>query len=286
VTTEVPPQRAGILTRLAADFCHFGNRLPVVRGHGLFRSLAESLSSGKICRVKRQGVLLDLYVGDRRRIVDRAELFHAWQPETADLLKKICKPGMTCVDVGANIGIFTLQMARHVGPSGRVFAFEPVPDFFQRLSHHVAINNLQSYVQVERLAASDSVTVGTIFASAATASCTRVSTHGVQPVEFHSVRLDDFLAGQRVDFLKIDTDGFELNVLGGAMETIERCRPLMLIEAEVNDTDDDSLRKCRRLVELLLGLKYRVFSEDESHEFCSADEVTPEWNCDILCRPA
>lgn len=285
MTTDVTPKRAGLLTRLAADFCHVGNRLPLVRGHSLFRSVAESLSAGQICRVRRRGVLLDLYVGDKRRMIDRAELFHSWQPETADLLKKICRPGMTCVDVGANIGIFTLQMAHHVRPSGRVFAFEPVPEFFDRLAHHVAINDFDSFVHIENLAASDTATVGTIYAGAATASCTRASGQGNHAVEFHSVRLDDFLAGQQVDFLKIDTDGYELNVLGGAMEMIDRCRPQMLIEAEVNKADDDSLRKCHRLVELLLELKYRVYTEDDSHEVLSADEVTPEWNRDVLCHP-
>lgn len=285
MTTQTHPKRAGFMTRLAADFCYLGNRLPVLRGHGLLRSLAESLSPGQICRVRRRGVLLDLYVGDHRRIVDRAELFHAWQPGTADLLKVLCKPGMTCIDVGANIGIFTLQMAHHVGTTGRVFAFEPVPDFFERLSQHVAINGFEKIVHVEKLAASDTATVGTIYASSATASCTREAGQGQHAVEFQSVRLDDFLAGQQVDFLKIDTDGYELNVLHGAKEMIGRCRPVMLIEAEVNKADDDSLRKCRDLVDLLLELRYRVYNEGESHEILSADEVTRQWNGDVLCRP-
>ncbi|MCS7277581.1 MAG: FkbM family methyltransferase, partial [Aquificaceae bacterium] len=52
------------------------------------------------------------------------------------------REGMTVLDIGANIGFYALHFARKVGPSGKVYAFEPVPEFFERLKEHIALNNM------------------------------------------------------------------------------------------------------------------------------------------------
>ena len=65
-----------------------------------------------------------------------------WQPKIANLLISILKPGMCFVDIGANFGYFSLVASKLVGDSGKVLAFEPMPNFYKRLEWHIQENTL------------------------------------------------------------------------------------------------------------------------------------------------
>jgi hypothetical protein len=58
------------------------------------------------------------------------------------------REGMTVMDVGANLGLYSLLISRAVGPSGKVYAFEPVPEIFARLKEHIALNNATNVIPV------------------------------------------------------------------------------------------------------------------------------------------
>jgi FkbM family methyltransferase len=133
------------------------------------------------------------------------------------------------VDVGANVG----DTVRLTDPreNDQYLAIEPHPAFF-----HYARANLESFpsVKCERVACGS-------FTGHAAISSGRRGTAG-RPVADATisvplVRLDDLLAeiwgSQRIDFIKIDTDGFDLDVLEGGWSTIERQRPIVLIECDV-----------------------------------------------------
>ena len=72
----------------------------------------------------------------------------AFESVTTNLLRDLVEPGMTVVDVGANIGYFTLQFAMAVGTSGQVWAFELVPEYRQRIDEHLKLNSLGENVTV------------------------------------------------------------------------------------------------------------------------------------------
>src|ERR1700722_172759 len=80
------------------------------------------------------------------------------EPEVQRALQDFVEPGQVVYDVGANIGFFTLLLARLVGPRGRVFAFEPMPENAAALRHIVALNGLDNVTVVEKAMSSESGT--------------------------------------------------------------------------------------------------------------------------------
>jgi len=77
--------------------------------------------------------------------------FGAFEPIEAYLFSQLLEPGMIVIDVGANLGQYTLIAAKAVGSSGKIYAFEPVPSNFEMLSRYVYRNNLNSVVKLENL---------------------------------------------------------------------------------------------------------------------------------------
>jgi FkbM family methyltransferase len=130
----------------------------------------------------------------------------------------IVKPGFTVVDVGANIGAFSILAASIVGPSGRVVAFEPMPDTFERLKENVALNDLDN-VECRHAAIDAEEGVITLRTSKKSAYASAHDVNGNASGEaettapcltlervFEDHRLD------RIDLLKVDCEGSEYGI--------------------------------------------------------------------------
>ncbi|WIM14414.1 FkbM family methyltransferase [Enhydrobacter sp.] len=147
------------------------------------------------------------------------------------LLDCLCRPNADAIDVGANDGSYIHYLRRHVP---RVIAFEPMPKFVQALR-----DKFPRGVAVEAVALSDRT--GRIelrmpvVDGVAVEGCCTVSDHasatypGHVGFEVPMDRLDNVYRGD-VGFIKIDVEGHEQAVLDGAIETVRRCRPRMLVE--------------------------------------------------------
>ena len=153
-----------------------------------------------------------------KRLTDRREL---------STLRSLIRPGMVVADIGANVGFYALEMARSVGPGGRVLAFEPDPLTFRLLQdrvHHGSVKNIEAY----QVALSDTSGRAALYCSAYNRADNRLSpSHTESHVEVCDVdvrRLDEFLSGLdiHIDGLKIDVQGNEEQVLRGAEATLRR----------------------------------------------------------------
>ena len=127
------------------------------------------------------------------------------------LVRSTLRPGDTAIDVGANYGFVTLVMAKSVMPGGQVFSFEINPTVSEVLSATLVLNQLQQVVHLTKKGAgaaneSGLVTVDSVVAKA------------VAPIRF----------------LKVDTDGSDYEVLLGARKTLERDRPIVVVEMHRN----------------------------------------------------
>jgi FkbM family methyltransferase len=132
---------------------------------------------------------------------------------------------MTAVDVGANIGLFTLALASRIGPGGSVQAFEPDPVNLRLLEENIAINELQGRVTISGKALSD--VNGTVLLDPShDAASSHLSRTGTQ---VETVRLDDYPL-EALHLMKIDVEGTECRVLRGAARTLTRFRPILLVE--------------------------------------------------------
>jgi FkbM family methyltransferase len=182
----------------------------------------------------------------------------------------LLRRGDVFVDVGANVGSFTLWGSARVGRDGRVFSFEPSSDVFARLTRNIQLNQLQN-VTAHRMIVSDADGEAVLYcnredhANAGQASLAHFDFHQRSETT-PAVRLDSLLSGlERLDVLKVDTQGAEMKVLRGAVGLIERHRPVVLlrsVESKVRALGDSTLD----LQELLLARGYHLYTiEDEWH---------------------
>jgi len=162
-------------------------------------------------------------------VVDR------YEPATTDLFKELLKPGMVMADVGAHVGYFSLLAAEIVGPSGKVFAFEPEPGNHGLLRKNIEVNSLPNIQAVEK-AVSDRSGTTEFFLSeldSGSHSLFGKAARGIrEKVQVMVTTLDDFFESEgwpNTDLIKIDVEGAELGVLHGMERLIERMPNLNLV---------------------------------------------------------
>lgn len=182
------------------------------------------------------------------------ELYGEYFEGEVDAFRRFVQPGDAVLDVGANIGVHTLALARLVGPRGYVGAFEPQRLVFQNLCANVALNSLD-HVQCVQAAVGDEpgvlhlqdadpgvennfggVELGMLAGPAGAPAVPRIV-------------LDDFLAVGSLRLVKIDVEGMEAAVLRGARRTLARCKPVLYVE-------NDRVGNSPELLALLAELGY------------------------------
>lgn len=195
--------------------------------------------------------------------------------------------GKVIYDVGGHIGYHTLNFAHRVGDSGRVFAFEPHPSHLERMGMNLKRNpDLEARITLLPLAASnrhgrlkffctESIEGGGSSASFAEGSSTPFPKSyyaDYNAIEVETAKLDDLVTSGKCpppDLLKIDVEGAEGLVIEGALETIKKYRPRMVMEVH-------SLPNMLRVTTLLLPLRYTfTLLEDEDRRCFIAIEPPP-----------
>lgn len=219
----------------------------------------------------------DAYVGNRL-IVDGG-----WMHHEVQLLVRLMQPGEVLVDAGANIGGFTLPLAKHLGPEGRVYAFEPFRLLFQCLSANVMLNGLSNVNTYQAGLGNVSETLmqrqpnlnaisnpSKMYVAAEVASELMVRRDprpdSAEPLQV--MRLDEIDFGRRgPSMIKVDVESMELPMMQGAVETLRRYRPLLYVED--SDTPFGS-SKTTRLSRFLEAQGYHLVDLDD----CGFHEAT------------
>ena len=163
-----------------------------------------------------------------------APLFGRWEPDAQRLMQKHICPGSVVYDIGANHGVHTILMARLVGSSGHVYAFEPVPDIMSQLAENVRLNGFSNVTGIE-LALGDR-TGSASFVRGKDSSSGRLLELGSRLEGDLSVgitTLDDFVfveGCQAPGFVKLDVEGAESRVLSGAKRVLRAYHPILLVD--------------------------------------------------------
>jgi len=194
------------------------------------------------------------------------------------IITNACAEGNTIVDVGANIGWHTLEYARLVGSSGKVFAFEPVVENFNLLQKNIHTNNYQN-ISCTQKAISNQIKQVTIELS------TRIGDHRIieekssdrPTIKVDAITLDSFFKNEnKIDFLKIDAEGYDFFVLQGAEQIIQK-NPQLVIFIEFNPylLNLNNVEP-KKLVEFLINLGFTLYDVENSNN------VEPSTLSDIL----
>jgi FkbM family methyltransferase len=180
------------------------------------------------------GVFLDLDLGDWIQ-----RLYYLGQVDQSQLhlVKSLIPFGGTFVDIGANVGLYTCVIADHVGQTGFVLAFEPMPENIVLLRRNIILNGLAN-VDVEPVALSNRIGMVDLYVPSVhpggPSAATRIQNPGDWRVigKVRSTTLDESFSGCRLDLIKIDVDGHEVEVLEGAQKVVGHFRPVIVCEVQ------------------------------------------------------
>ncbi|MBV9764776.1 MAG: FkbM family methyltransferase [Acidobacteriaceae bacterium] len=204
-------------------------------------------------------------------------------------VSRFLKPGMTVVDAGANQGIYTLLLSKCVGDAGRVFAFEPASPEFKKLKRNVQSNRCSNVVlESSALGSYDGVTEFHLcLYSRGSYSSRCVPAKDIegaprQIIEVPMITLDSYFSKHSVascDFIKIDVEGGEKDLLKGAEKTLTQLRPLVLCElADIRTKPWGYFAS--ELYRLLLDHGYAWYRSDGNgvlHPAAQKANYDPEW---------
>lgn len=249
----------------------------IVPSHKLFKD-------NSLRRVKRNNILFDL---DISQIVDWYIYFGVKEPSRIKLYE-LMKSGMVIYDVGGNIGDVTMNAAKIVGSDGAVISFEPHPSTYLRLYNHILVNNFSNVIAFNIGIGSDNG-VFEMLEVKNNAGANRIVpiNNSIKGNLFVSVvSLDKIWVSENLilpDIIKIDVEGYEMEVLKGATEIIKTKRPILFIEIA------DSLLKLQgqsaiNVVKFISDLNYCVVSASNNNVVMINDQLEG-CHFDIIAYP-
>lgn len=212
-----------------------------------------------------------------------------------DIMKPFIKPEMVVVDAGSHLGTYLVPFARRVGPKGKVIGFEPQPVIHESLMTAIMLNKVEHNTQVYHCCIGNSNEelvidepdynhvgqfAGLTFAEKGYSEAKMSN----KQIKTRVVRLDDIFKEPRFDFLKIDVEGMEKDVLLGGANVIKKFKPVMFIE------------NCRRakspeLMQTIFDLGYRAwwhtgrFYRPDNFNKCEENVFGQRCNTNVLCIP-
>jgi FkbM family methyltransferase len=201
---------------------------------------------------------------------------HQHEAAEVKFLESIVEQEMNAIDVGANIGITTVVIAREIGKRGKLYSFEPVPEYFSILQKNLSSNRLEN-VKAFQLAVGNQVGKTAFYNNGLSSSI--VSKEGIKKFIVGTTTIDRFLDEERVrriDLINMDCEGSELLVLNGAEETLRRNRVKIFCEVH-----HDFLRHLGQsgqdIVEYLQKLGFEVHSVSLDGLVMGSDFDKPEY---------
>jgi FkbM family methyltransferase len=208
---------------------------------------------------------------------DAWELFH---------LRRLLAPNCVMLDIGANIGYYSLTLAKAFEGQCQIHAFEPHPKTRSRLVRHIEWNNLSSTITAHPDAVTDAPGAARMVERPDNSGATRID-DGKQGFEVTTTTLDEFVDSielPRIDCLKIDVEGVEARVLRGGRRAIAQFRPLILIEFW-NHGLANAGSSSREVADLLADYNYVLYSPHSRHPRPIASLPRGDDPENVLCVP-
>lgn len=165
---------------------------------------------------------------------------HVYEPDVSLIIEQIVRPGWVCVDLGANIGYFTLLLGKLVGPTGKVIAFEAYPSNVKLILKNIRINNYISRCKVENIAVSDGAKKNVeLYPGRESGGSAEWNIMGQDVLGqtkkavllIPACSLDSYFPKRtRLNLIKMDIEGAEALALSGMKRILHNIRPILLIE--------------------------------------------------------
>ena len=220
--------------------------------------------------------------------IEREMLSGRYEPLTSYIIHTFVKEGDICLDIGANVGALSLTMAKRAGTQGKVFSFEPGPMIFERLQKNISLNKGYSEIIVmEKFGLSDKP--GTLF----------WHHHGENPgdgnlnehhegsgIKVPVITIDSYIEAHsihKVNFVKIDVESMEYEVIKGGMKTWEKHLPIFCYETLKVFEEYRKEKVIKYIEDLLSGLGYTFYKLED--DFSIVRTNYPDVSTNTLALP-
>ncbi|MDF3027780.1 MAG: methyltransferase FkbM family [Fluviicola sp.] len=236
-------------------------------------------------KVKRSGVYYELDISDYQEWL----IYFYCKSDSSDHVLDYLGKSEIIFDIGANIGqtafnIYHSQTRKELNPL--IYAFEPYPQTFDKFESNINLNNKITGVRAYNLGLGDQKgTLQMAKHSPSNSGATRMTADTQNSVSVSVTSLDEFVSEQkipRIDFIKIDVEGYELQVLKGAMQSIRQFRPALVFEYSVENMLAQGGNIREALAELT-ELNYRISTKEGVRDLNAILQL--EIQTDLICLP-
>lgn len=251
----------------------FKKFLKLFSGHGLRKySFLQNAKTLAISSLKSDYAIVQghkMYLGSNDSL--QLSINGVYEELETDIVKKEVKPGDIILDIGANIGYYTLIFAKLVGKNGKVFAFEPEPLNFELLQKNVKMNNYDNVIFEQKAISNVNGTIK-LYISKIRTGMHRIykSKHTTENfVNVPMIKLDEYLKKndylKKINFIKIDIEGSEFGALQGLKNTLKNNNLKILIEF-IPDSIREFGDEPQDLIKLLKSYKFKFFCTDDQNK--------------------
>jgi FkbM family methyltransferase len=215
-------------------------------------------------------LVYDRYLGDLRvnintlYPIELEMLTGEYDPCTSRVIGSFLQRGCVAADIGANVGALTMLMAKLVGKDGIVLAVEPGPPIFSRLVNNLELNpEIKSRVRTVQMGLSDRK--DELFWCEDPKNRGNAGFLDGYGIPVSVITLDELVTGEnvtRLDFVKIDVEGMELEVIKGGTKTLQKYKPVIYYETLVAFRQHRGFDIFGEIAEILRSMDYRLFGLD------------------------
>jgi len=229
------------------------------------RKLSPTLTA-RVVQLPHFRICVDTHDTQISEIIERNK---AWEVHVTQALHALLKPGMTFLDIGANIGYHTMTGAHLVGPGGRVHAIEMAPPNCRLIKESVAVNGYRHVVLHETAVSFEDGAVR-YCNTPGTTNCSVFSDkfrdkygenhfgYVPQEVIVPMTTVDKLIPNGRIDIVKIDVEGYELNVFRGMTRILQTSQPTILLEFFPSLLQEIGATEPSELLDFLRGQRYEL----------------------------
>lgn len=231
--------------------------------------------------IERNGIRYEIHLNDYNDWL----LFYGINNQHKENIYAKIKDGDVVLDVGANIGEVLLNIAK-VNPNGEIHGFEPVKSTFEKLNKNISLNKF-SNVNIHQIALSDKIETVYYEIKEGHSGGTMMSKEKKDKLNnfLEALTLDEFVrinSINKIDFIKVDIEGFEMNFLKGAEKTIRTFRPSIFMEVDqAKLTRQNS--SANELLGKLQSFGYKLYHAETNQEI-ELDSNIPT-HFDVFCSP-
>jgi FkbM family methyltransferase len=221
---------------------------------------AFPLTLYKIDEVPSQGMFFDDQIDDS--IKNYLRNHWVWEPDIKRFIEILVTPGTIAIDIGAHVGTHTVTLSKAVGAKGRVFAFEPNRKIYRELCMNMALNDCYNVTAIRSAIGKKHSVIQVVESHPRNEGGSYVIDHVGGSNTAYMLQLDDFQF-TNVSFIKIDVENMEADVIDGALETLKRCRPILLLEIQGNgerpiQLGEDSAKMGQECIQKIKNIGYRL----------------------------